>query len=308
MSLHSSARLPHPHAPEANNEERQGLARGLLARGELARAAVIAQELMHRAPKEMGSLLLAADVSVAAGALENARAILHVALLVDGDSDAVWERFRAIGGAFPRQALPIAKIRESKSFFHQKLVVRYVPARRPFFVDRLRGKRVLHVGCVDHPIFQPETNLHIYLDKRVAELHGCDTAKDGIPELQRHVPGPIFGGLDEVLARGERYDAVLAPEVIEHALDAHTFLTHLFRVPASEFIITAPNFKPNFAQSAYKDDVFEELVHPDHKCYFSPYTLLQSVSPFVDADRDGVELFLIEKHHSVGVCVQRGCR
>ncbi|HZU81415.1 MAG TPA: hypothetical protein VE987_00790, partial [Polyangiaceae bacterium] len=211
----TEAAPPAPTAPHADDIiARCERGRRLLARGELPGAAALAEELMRRAPKELQCLLLAADVNVAAGAPDNARAILGVALLVSGDSDAVWDRMRAIGGAYPKSPLPYAKIAESKSFFHQKLVVRYAAHRKPFFVDRLRGKSVLHVGCVDHPIFRPETNLHIYLDKHAARLHGCDTAVDGIAELQRHVRGPIFAGLDEAIAAGERYDVVLVPEVL----------------------------------------------------------------------------------------------
>jgi 2-polyprenyl-3-methyl-5-hydroxy-6-metoxy-1,4-benzoquinol methylase len=281
-------------------------ARALLARGDLASAAAVAEETLRGATKNVEALVLAADVNLAGGSVEGARAILTAALLVDGENESVWARLGELGGAYPKKALPLSRITESRSFFHQALSVRYVPSRKPFFVDRLRGKRVLHVGCVDHPIFQPQSNLHIYLDRHAGELHGCDSAVDGIPELARHVKGPIFAGLDEVLARGERYDVVLAPEVIEHVPNAHDFLSALFRVSSPVFIITAPNFKPNFAQSAYKDETFEELVHPDHKCYFSPYTLLKSVAPFVDAKTDGLELFLLENHHSVCVCLHRG--
>lgn len=282
---------------------RRALARARLTAGDVTGAAVLVEELMRKTANDPETLLLAADLSLARQSTENARAILNVILAIDGDSETVWSRLNAIGGAYPPRPQPLDRIAESKSFFHQKLAVRYAAARRALFVDRLRGKRVLHVGCVDYPIFRPETNLHVYLDKFAAELHGCDTAVDGIPELQRFVRGPIFGSLDEVVAREERYDAVLVPEVLEHAPDANAFLKQLFRVSARQFIVTAPNFKPQFAQSAYKDDVFEELVHPDHKCYFSPYTLLKSVAPFVAGDRDGLELFLLEKHHSVCVWV-----
>jgi hypothetical protein len=291
-------------ATEPQDVSARRRARDRLASGDLAGAARLVEELMRKTPNDPETLLIAADVGLARGDPDTARAILNVILAVSGDSDSVWSRLETIGGAFPRQPLSLARITESKSFFHQRLTVRYVMARRPFFVDRLRGKRVLHVGCVDHPIFRPETNLHIYLEKFAGELHGCDTAVEGIPELQRFVRGPIFAGLDAVLARGEPYDVVLVPEVIEHAPDANAFLQKMFRIPSREIIVTAPNFKPQFVQSSYKDDLFEELVHPDHKCYYSPYTLLNSVAPFVAPD-DGLELFLLEKHHSVAVCVHR---
>jgi len=290
-------------ASDSDPAATRAVARARLTAGDTAGAAVLVEDLMRKSPNDPETLLLAADLSLSRGSNQNARAILNVILAVDGDSQAVWSRLNAIGGAYPRRPMLLSQIAQSQSFFHQKLTVRYAAARRPLFVDRLRGKRVLHVGCVDHPIFRPETNLHVYLDKFAGELHGCDTAVDGIPALQRFVRGPIFRGLDEVVARGERYDAVLVPEVLEHAPDANAFLGQLFRVAANEFIVTAPNFKPQFAQSAYNNDVFEELVHPDHKCYFSPYTLLASVAPFVARDRDGLELFLLEKHHSVCVWV-----
>ena len=50
-------------------------------------------------------------------------------------------------------------------FWVQKIDTITINKRLQFFENYCQGKKVLHFGCTDWPIFKPETNLHIQLSK-----------------------------------------------------------------------------------------------------------------------------------------------
>lgn len=160
--------------------------------------------------------------------------------------------------------------------------------RYAFLVEYLKGKRVLHIGCTDHPRFNPEKNLHISLSKgELAALHGLDVDAEGIETLRQYVDGPYFTSYDQVT---ESYDVVLAPEVMEHVLDAGSFLKQLMSIDTNEIIITVPNaidwIQQNMSQFGRRQiegkRCFIETVHADHCYYFSPMTLATIVQKAID--------------------------
>jgi hypothetical protein len=162
----------------------------------------------------------------------------------------------------------------SNGFFSQQLDVKNYEGQRLDFFSRLcRNKRVLHVGCTDYPIFNPENNLHIQLAPIAATLDGLDTDAAGCEALRRYVPQRYF---NDVSAVQEAYDVCLVPETIEHVPDAGSFLKSLSRVRAERFVFTAPNC---FADAHMRRNVYDynggyvEEVHPDHKAWYSPFTL-----------------------------------
>ena len=65
------------------------------------------------------------------------------------------------------------------------------------------------------------------------------------------------------------------------------------------FLITAPHIQW-FEQTRLVGNVFFERVHPDHCAWYSPITLLRTLEPFIDAERDDVEVFLLNGGASVG--------
>ena len=198
----------------------------------------------------------------------------------------------------------------NNQFYLQRLKVNDVPNRLPFIRALCAGKKVLHVGCTDFPVFDPNHNLHIQIADVCATLHGLDTDAEGLHKLSHHVPGRYFSAVAEI---DEAYDLVLVPETIEHVSGIKAFLADLGRIDFKELFITAPcvigwidcfNYKDYSGRRAallsQADDYIEE-VHPDHKAWFTPYTLANCIEQYSDWQIEEV-LFLEGKRMTAVHC------
>lgn len=188
-------------------------------------------------------------------------------------------------------------IRSSGIFDHELIV--QDAERRQLFVERCAGRSVLHVGCCDVPLFNADDNLHLFLARHTEHLDGLDVSEEGIAVLRRYVKGDFFVDPSTVT---KEYEVLLAPEVLEHTPNPSEFLKGIFSIRARQYIITAPHYQW-FEQARRNGNVFHERVHSDHKAWYSPYTLLNAVRPFIDEARDDVELFLLTGTGSVAVVV-----
>ncbi|HEY0464684.1 MAG TPA: hypothetical protein VGC79_10760 [Polyangiaceae bacterium] len=195
----------------------------------------------------------------------------------------------------------LGEVLRSSSGFDQQIVVTRLPDRRPLFIERCAQRSVLHVGCCDVPFFDAETNLHLALAPHTDRLDGLDVSEEGIEVLRRHVDGEYFTNAARVT---RQYDLLLAPEVIEHTENPQQFLSDLFSVRASQYLISAPHFQW-YEQTRSEGSVFHEKVHPDHRAWYSPYTLLRSLRAFIDEAADDVEVFLFASTGSVAVAITK---
>jgi hypothetical protein len=173
-------------------------------------------------------------------------------------------------------------VQATENYFVQYVKTgRIATPRWQFLVDESVGKTVLHLGCVDSPIFNPQANLHIFINQVAAQLDGLDTAEDGLVRLREYVSGGLYSDIRDV--QSNHYDLVLVPEVIEHVDNIGEFLKALDTLSFDELLLTAPSW--NLANDAYKevlfkdidDGYFSEFIHPDHRAWFTPYTLLKNI-------------------------------
>ncbi len=147
-------------------------------------------------------------------------------------------------------------------------------SRLDVFSQFCAGRRVLHVGCVDWPITNPKQSLHVQLARHCAQLDGFDIHAEGFELLRPELPegSRLFSDWAEVT---EPYDIVLVPEVMEHVPDVQGFLAQLDRVQAGHFVITVPDAYSCFAahfEHLPDQNTLVEVVHPDHNCWYTPYT------------------------------------
>lgn len=165
-------------------------------------------------------------------------------------------------------------------FWIQKLEVFRTPQRLDLFKRFCDGRKVLHIGCTDHPIFDPKHNLHLQLSKFCSELHGLDVDKEGLSVLKRHFDAPYFSDFSQI--ENEVYDVVLVPETIEHVDNVEIFLKQINEIKADTFIISGPNCFHQFFKNGYEknSNVWIEGIHPDHNCWYSPYTLKNSIEKY----------------------------
>jgi 2-polyprenyl-3-methyl-5-hydroxy-6-metoxy-1,4-benzoquinol methylase len=168
------------------------------------------------------------------------------------------------------------------NFFDQEVDIVKIDRRLDYFTDLCKNKKVLHFGCTDYPIFRPQSNLHIQLSSITKVLHGFDIDVAGINELKKYVDQPYFSDYSQL--GDEVYDVCLIPETIEHVDNIAEFLKSVNTVKAKKVIITGPNaFAPEHMQRNQNGKKkFLEIVHPDHNCWFSPYTLQNAIKKYTD--------------------------
>jgi hypothetical protein len=137
-------------------------------------------------------------------------------------------------------------------------------------VELCRGKRVLHVGCCDHPELIREkvtqgVYLHQNLCRAASRCVGSDVSIPGVAQL-RELGFPEVYVPDEV--PDDSYDICLLADVIEHVGDVVVFLESMRRYRFKELVVATPNLfrLRNFLSSG-------EVINTDHRYWFSPYTL-----------------------------------
>lgn len=145
-------------------------------------------------------------------------------------------------------------------------------------------ERVAHLGCADSPytleLLDAGLLVHARL-VRVADVTGFDVDPEALELLrgafpsQRFVEADVSSGVPDE-ERGV-YDLVLAGEVLEHVPDADAFLrgcTALLQ-PGGRLCVTVPNACcPKLGLRAL---VGRESVHPDHRTYYGPHTLVRTL-------------------------------
>lgn len=157
--------------------------------------------------------------------------------------------------------------------------------RVEFIKQVCAGKKVLHLGCTDHPFTQRAIEnkmlLHFELEKEAKELYGFDYDLEGIDVLTKAGGKNLFRAdlekLDEV-ELDETFDVIIAGEIIEHLSNPGLFLKGIKRFMHQEtsLIISTIN-----AYSALRFFMYglrgrggaNEPVHLDHVAYYSYSTL-----------------------------------
>jgi hypothetical protein len=147
------------------------------------------------------------------------------------------------------------------------------------------GKRVLHLGCTNYPYtkeaIENDMLLHFELEKQAKELYGFDFDQAGLDILAEAGAKNLYRAdlqkLEDV-ALDEKFDVIIAGEMIEHLSNPGLFLRGIkrFMNEQTELIITTIN-----AYCAMRFVIYglrgkgggNEPVHPDHVAYYSYKTL-----------------------------------
>jgi 2-polyprenyl-3-methyl-5-hydroxy-6-metoxy-1,4-benzoquinol methylase len=152
---------------------------------------------------------------------------------------------------------------------------------------------VLDIGCVDSRPSQGKTaerlrtrpNLLFRQIREVnSQLTGVDIDADGI-EILRQSGYQVICDNAETMDLDQKFDVIVAGEVIEHLENPGAFLRNLREhlAPGGHLVITTPN--PFYAKQTWKIWRHgQPSVHEDHTCWFDPLTLGQLL------ERTGFEL------------------
>ena len=147
------------------------------------------------------------------------------------------------------------------------------------------GKKVLHLGCTNHPYTQQaiesEMLLHFELDKVATELYGFDYDQEGIDVLAALGSKNLYRADLENLGDveiDETFDVIIAGEMIEHLNNPGLFLQGIKRLmnKNTALVITTVNAYCGmrfFLYGVKGKGGKNEPVHPDHVAYYSYSTL-----------------------------------
>ncbi|RLG44138.1 MAG: hypothetical protein DRN81_05195 [Thermoproteota archaeon] len=160
--------------------------------------------------------------------------------------------------------------------------VKTVIGRMDFVLQRCKGKKVLHLGCVDEGLTKDRIRagnlLHTKLMGVAKEVWGVDISAEGIKILREHgIDNLVIGDIEHLdqieELKQQTFDMFLATEVLEHLNNPGLFLQSAKRLfsPNTVMIITVPNGLRltglGYTLRGY------EFVHPDHNYWFSYKTL-----------------------------------
>ena len=190
-------------------------------------------------------------------------------------------------------------------FYKQKVKIKDITISRvDFFVEKIDNKSTLHYGCADWPVYNTDNNLHYSLTKKIENIDGYDINSNSIDMM---IETNIFpkNSLYSLLPN-KKYDFLLIPETIEHVNNVSLFLHSIIKnlKKNSQILITAPNA---FCESHYNSnfingDEYVEIIHPDHNCWYSIYTLPNTIEKsFGEIDKNIIfyEIGFLEKKSMV---------
>jgi 2-polyprenyl-3-methyl-5-hydroxy-6-metoxy-1,4-benzoquinol methylase len=165
-------------------------------------------------------------------------------------------------------------------------------SRKGPLVDRLlylshyaKGKKIVHVGCVDHlPLIEKKIANNIYLYKRLEEVaarqFGIDNSEEGIRYMQDVLKcdnvavEDILNGPIHNTIQNEQWDSMILGEILEHIDNPVLFLSTIrarYKPYVKQLVITVPNaLSINNTMYSWKNT---ERINTDHRYWFTPYTL-----------------------------------
>lgn len=154
--------------------------------------------------------------------------------------------------------------------------------RDDFVLSYCKSKKILHLGAVDSEFLEAKINrgtlfhLKLMSDPQIKSVIGIDIDQKGIEILRKYnINNVIHGNLERLneVSLDEKFDIIMAGEIIEHLSNPGMFLqgTKKFFHESTEMIITTPN--PFSYIRFHHVMINKEIVHPDHKCWYSYITL-----------------------------------
>lgn len=164
-------------------------------------------------------------------------------------------------------------------------------SRLEVFSKLCSGQRVMHIGCADWPITDPTTSLHLALEPHCKQLDGFDVHSEALAGLAPYAKGRLYSNFEDISAA---YDLILAPEVMEHVPDIENFLAQLDSLNAPSIVITVPDaFQCRERRFDYVDstEMFVEIIHPDHNCWYTPFTFSNVIKKYTPWHIEGLWFF-----------------
>ena len=131
------------------------------------------------------------------------------------------------------------------------------------------------------------------------DLHGCDI--NGIDECKKYFDGGNYYKSIEDAGYHE-YDVILAPNVIEHLENPGIMIDRLFEIKFKKLFILVPHYAIS-NQAQYDGQTFTERIHPDHYCWYSPYTLYKLLSKHIEYINAECEMNFFDNQNMISILI-----
>ena len=145
-----------------------------------------------------------------------------------------------------------------------------------YVASQCAGRRVLDVGCADHHAAAEcsSTWLHKHIHKAAAYALGVDLAEPEVVKLRAKGYNMIVSDAQTVQI-GERFDVIVAGEIIEHVDCPGALLRNLREhlCPQGRLILTTPNpfYALHWFEAMFCDP--RRRWNPEHVAWFDSFTL-----------------------------------
>jgi 2-polyprenyl-3-methyl-5-hydroxy-6-metoxy-1,4-benzoquinol methylase len=154
--------------------------------------------------------------------------------------------------------------------------------RLDYILENCRGRKVLNLGCASSPTtrqrYEEGNLLHIKVQQVAAETWGIDLDGAALEYLEAKGVRNLYAGnverLDETALPGrERFDVVLAGELIEHLCNPGLFLEGVARRlrPGGFLLLSTVNAFP--IKRLFRVLWRNEVTYAEHTAYFTYSTL-----------------------------------
>jgi len=150
-----------------------------------------------------------------------------------------------------------------------------------------KGKKIIHIGCVDHNIetinlkLRKGKWLHKILCDNSKRCFGVDIHEAGIRYISESLNFKDVAALNIIsdtnpVLNDNSWDYMFIPDVIEHLDNPIEFLSKIHKYypkNVNSVVITAPN---SFTRSNMKNARMGiECLNSDHRFWFTPFTLIK---------------------------------
>lgn len=160
--------------------------------------------------------------------------------------------------------------------------MKIIEDRKQTIYSYCKNKVVLDVGCVNHDAKTEKGKnwLHKNLKKISKKVIGLDLNEPEAKKLNKKGYDIRIGNVETIQFK-EKFDVVVAGELIEHLANPGLFLENMGKQlkKGGHFIITTPNV---FCIRYTLRDIFFGKVIPndEHTCYFDFHTLQQLIERY----------------------------
>lgn len=110
-------------------------------------------------------------------------------------------------------------------------------------LKQLVGPDILHVGCAGHVVeLDSPYWVHRYIHDKFPDVIGLDISQENIAQMESHGFKNLIVANAETFALGQKFDTIVAGELIEHLSNPGLFIENAKRhlKPGGRIVITTP--------------------------------------------------------------------